>query len=263
MSKEAQLEAKSGRRQPTQRHHASESAPGYPRSGLGRRRAATARGPSSPLVITPGGSVRPRPLREASPTAASTSSAGVAGDAHGLGNARLLAALGLSPAFVAMQTGHSSTQGMPGFASDLSIAASAAPYAPSADSPAAASCYPTGAVIREPSALSIGLAAGDHTPHDQASCRAANANNRAHSGGGNLSSPQWGWYESISPQLGPPGTRAIASAITAPRHQSQAPQPALSPAPAADPAAATVKSPPRPADGLDMYVSGMGGLPLP
>lgn len=214
-------------------------------------------------MIAPGGEPRPRPPIESSPTAASTSSAGVANDAHGLGNARLLAALGLSPAFVAMQTGHSSTQGLPGFASDLSIAASAAPYAPSADSPAAASRYPTGPVLREPSALSIGLAAGDHRPHDKESCRAANANNRAHSGGGNLSSPQWGWYESISPQLGPPGTRAIAPAQPAPRHYPQAPQPAHSPVPAADPATVAAKSPPRPADGLDMYVSGMGGLPLP
>ncbi|KAA0166598.1 hypothetical protein FNF31_01376 [Cafeteria roenbergensis] len=179
--------------------------------------------------------------------------------------------LGLSPAFVAMQTGQPSSQGLQAFTSDLSLAASAAPYAPSADSPAAASRYPTGPVLREPSALSIGLAAGDHRPHDKESCRAANASNRAHSGGGNLSSPQWGWYESFSPQLGPPGTRAIASAQaalgTAPRQFTpavSAPLAARSPVPpAADPAAATAKSPPRPSDGLDMYVSGMGGLPLP
>jgi len=163
-------------------------------------------------------------------------------------NARLLAALGLSPAFAA---GGGSDVG-------LSFASSAAPYAPSADSPAAAHGFGS-ARFRQPSSLSIGVAANPATDHMTRSAGGGGA-------GAGLSSPQWGWYVSLSPPLGPPGSRAIGHDGAAgaggggggPVGGVRSPARSVLAAASDGPSSPAV----RQADGLDMYVSGMG-LPVP
>lgn len=181
-------------------------------------------------------------------------------------DSRLLEALGLSPAIVGRGSSLSYSHG---FDSSLSIAASAAPYASVATPPASMglqgqSGTPALSTAAAP-ALQLGLLSIGQpaTSQGRAAAAASNAGQGRSARGGAFSSPQWGWYVSLTPPTGVPGSRSIAAAAAAQENPRTAPYDAHSAQPV--PVLGTPDrhtddhSRRRPSsDGYDLYVSGLG-----
>jgi hypothetical protein len=167
---------------------------------------------------------------------------------------RLMAALGLSPAFGSR--GSMSPFEAGGFSDP--VLASAAPYALPADSPA---LHPVKAMpspvqrqssrdrpkprrfdsLNEQDNFTLGdsaTASGGRSVHSSST-----ALNPPPGFGTGLTSPEWGWYVSLSPPSNLPGTRTIISSVAGlPSGTATPPNVGRS-------------------DSLDLYVTGMGKLP--